>query len=270
MRLWPIRPHRCMQCHHRFWRREAILSDSRRWWAWLALAGVASLLLIFVFSITGQRDLTGDMVSNDAPSTLPQQLPAPATRSLPIPKVSAQRAVRQRELVAGLDFSQPDRPAEIESTLQVATPEMLARAQANAKAATRAAEQAQASLGADRVEQEALLRVKIAYQTEQWRSTWQSGNVLEYLSFYDDVFVPAKGLNKEQWLRQRVARVSPQRGSRIALSDFDVAFSDDWQRITVTFTQRYQANNYDDTSRKELVWVQRGDTWKIASEREVN
>lgn len=121
----------------------------------------------------------------------------------------------------------------------------------------------------DPEELQSLLKVDINYVIEQWRSAWQLGDSEQYLSQYSENFKPSGNLALQEWQQQRRLKVVPSAQVSIELSDFEVAFDESNLNSVVSFQQKYQSNDYSDSTRKELKLVKE-DKWRIVSERTID
>lgn len=101
-----------------------------------------------------------------------------------------------------------------------------------------------------------------------WSQAWSEKNVERYLGFYDAAFDPPGRLGRAAWEQQRRARLLKPRFIEVELSDAAVS-ADDETTVSVTFTQRYRSDTFDDQVRKrmQLEWSQ--GRWKIVDERTV-
>ena len=145
---------------------------------------------------------------------------------------------------------------------------------AQAKAAAEAAERfnqqklsrLKEALAEDTAEVESLAKVEISYLVNQWRDAWAKGNTDAYLKFYSDKFVPAKQQSLAQWQDQRRSRVVPSKSATIRLSNFKVSFDEALSTSNVEFDQYFESGQYNDQSRKKLVFAKEPQGWKLVSE----
>ena len=143
------------------------------------------------------------------------------------------------------------------------------RAEAAARQSQEKLEQIETSLAPDPLERESLAKVEVGYAIEQWRSSWETGDVQAYLRKYDPSFKPANGLSIDEWESQRVTRVTPSKKIKLSLSAFEMSFSENFAKAQVEFQQAYSAGAYSETSTKQLVLLKVAGNWKIVSEIEV-
>ena len=88
-----------------------------------------------------------------------------------------------------------------------------------------------------------------------------------YLSFYPDDYAPA-GMTHAQWEAQRRQRLQAPKWIKVSLSDIQMKpIKDD--EVSVRLIQHYQADNYQDRTRKALRLRRGADGWKIIEETTV-
>ena len=103
----------------------------------------------------------------------------------------------------------------------------------------------------------------------RWAAAWTEGDVVQYLSYYLPNTSPISGRSYNSWVRERRQRIFPNRNIRVDVSNVEITQLDDNTVIT-QFNQRYSAKDYNDFSRKQLVWVNRGGNWFINKEVSVD
>lgn len=266
MRFIPKRPYRCLHCYHRFWKWESPFASSKRIWSWAIILAILCFLLLSngqskppeqveIGSFYGASEL-GDHVTGDPPVSLAETTSGGEQNQALSARQGSRLSTSNQKL----------NPAQIERQLAQARLEAeQAKQQNEAKRA-----QLRESMAAERAELESLLKVDIGYHIENWRKSWQAGNVERYLDFYSSKFVPRNDVSRERWSQLRRERVLPSKNISLELSNFRVQFSDNHRRATVQFDQFYRAGRYKDTSRKQLVLLKEQQEWKIVSETEVN
>lgn len=99
-----------------------------------------------------------------------------------------------------------------------------------------------------------------------WSAAWSGKQVDAYLAFYADSFVPEGGLSRDQWAKQRRARLSKPGTISVKLEDVKVS-SQEGSKARVQFRQVYQSADFSDTVNKTLELVQDGNKWRIVTER---
>jgi hypothetical protein len=96
-----------------------------------------------------------------------------------------------------------------------------------------------------------------------WLKAWESGEVNTYLSFYSKNFqAPQKSLKEWEQVRRYVLGRSS--GTTIQVSDMEMKQND--ETIEMSFIQDFKSDRISDTGRKELVWKNEGNSWKIIKE----
>lgn len=99
---------------------------------------------------------------------------------------------------------------------------------------------------------------------ERWAKAWSQRDVAAYVASYTSTYAPP-GQERQQWLAQRQSRIEGKSAIRVTAHDIKVNVLGN--KATVTFTQKYAANDHRSLDRKVLVWVRQGDDWRIEQER---
>lgn len=279
MRFIAKRPHRCLQCYHRFWVSEKMFANPDRIWT-LAIVGVLLVLLMFkafeVFTAPEQVIRVSVVVPElnqstaDDGSSPQSDASASVASSINMPQDQAQKDV----LASARAGSNRELTQAREESL---TPEQLSRRLLLAKQQADAA----AQLSQARVEQldklllpaddeiESLVKIEVGYMVERWRNAWSSGDLNKYLLSYSSGFKPADETPFEQWQATRKSRVTPEKNITVELNDFDLVLLEQRSSAVIEFDQRYQAGNYVENSRKRLRLVKEQGSWKIIAEVEL-
>lgn len=99
---------------------------------------------------------------------------------------------------------------------------------------------------------------------EAWRSAWESGDMETYLGFYDESAnqdgrygIAAIRAHKEQVWATGAAM-------HVGIENLEVHMNGGG--MAVSFMQDYQAGEYEDRGVKTLIFVSRGENWRIVSE----
>lgn len=266
MRFLPTRPYRCLHCYHRFWQWENFFANSKRVWTW---GIVLVLLTATVLSRLGSsppdhvepRESYGaNQASQAIGSDPPESLFAESSGGTSQAVTSAKSAINSNTVSAPLTAAPSQQQLE------------QARAEAQYAKSLNEAKRAQLeqTMINERAELESLLKVDIGYRLENWRRAWEAGDIERYLSFYAQEFVPAKLLSRDQWEQLRRTRVAPNKSIAVQLSNFRVAFGQDYTQATVQFDQSYRSGNYQEQSRKQLTLLKQQQEWKIMAETELN
>lgn len=96
-----------------------------------------------------------------------------------------------------------------------------------------------------------------------WVKAWENREVHTYLSFYSKNFKDPKKSRKE-WEAQRRSALRRNSGLSIEVSDIQMQQKD--ATIEMSFIQDFKSDNVSDIGRKELVWKNEGNSWKIIKE----
>jgi len=96
-----------------------------------------------------------------------------------------------------------------------------------------------------------------------WLKAWEEGEVNSYLSFYSKNFKDPKKSRKE-WEQERRFILRRNSGTVIQVSDIKMQQNDGI--IEMSFVQDYKSDRVSDIGRKELIWKNEGNRWKIIKE----
>jgi len=99
---------------------------------------------------------------------------------------------------------------------------------------------------------------------EAWRQAWQSKDVTRYLAAYGKGFVPAEQKSRAAWEADRRARLAKPGDLQVTLVQAVFTWAGD--AVVVDFEQKYQSDNFRDSTRKQIEWVREGDVWRIQRE----
>lgn len=103
----------------------------------------------------------------------------------------------------------------------------------------------------------------------KWKDAWSAQDVESYLACYGQEFTPDKGLSREQWAKQREARLKRPKSIKITVADIKV-ISEEGSRAEVMFRQGYRSDNYADEVMKVLsLGLERGEL-VIVGERTIS
>ena len=96
-----------------------------------------------------------------------------------------------------------------------------------------------------------------------WLKAWEAGEVNAYLSFYSKNFqAPIK--SRKEWEQRRRFILGRSSGTTIQVSDMEMKQNEDI--IEMSFTQDFKSDRISDIGRKELIWKNEGNSWKIIKE----
>ena len=100
----------------------------------------------------------------------------------------------------------------------------------------------------------------------RWAAAWSAQNVEEYLSFYSGDFIPAGGLDYDEWVAQRQERLQRPDEISVTLVDVDVREEIDGL-VQIEVIQDYHSERYSDRTRKLFDLRRKSESWKIERER---
>lgn len=96
-----------------------------------------------------------------------------------------------------------------------------------------------------------------------WIKAWQGRKINDYLAFYSKNFKAPKKSHKE-WQAQR--RSALNGNSKISIQISDVRMKQNHETIEISFIQEFKSDRASDIGRKELIWKNEGNGWKIIQE----
>ena len=96
-----------------------------------------------------------------------------------------------------------------------------------------------------------------------WLKAWQGREVNAYLSFYSNNFKDPK-ISRKEWVSQR--RFALSRNSEITIQVSDIQMKQNDETIEMSFVQDFKSDRVSDIGRKELIWKNEGNRWKIIKE----
>ena len=100
---------------------------------------------------------------------------------------------------------------------------------------------------------------------QAWASAWKAKNAGAYLAFYSPEFVPAGGVTRDVWVRQRRDILARKAEIELNLENIKVRLLDKNQ-ASVEFRQSYRAGSYQDVVSKTLHWQREDGRWLITRE----
>jgi len=103
---------------------------------------------------------------------------------------------------------------------------------------------------------------------EGWAAAWSQQAADVYFVFYAEDYHPP-GQSRSSWQQERRSRLKKPSWIRIGLKDIEVKPINNIE-AKVELTQVYEASNYQDKTRKELMLRQTPDGWRIVAERSVS
>jgi murein L,D-transpeptidase YafK len=99
---------------------------------------------------------------------------------------------------------------------------------------------------------------------EAWKKAWEQKDLASYMSFYDPGF-QSRGMDFKGWKKHREKLNQKQRSISVGISNLKIEQSSA-AMASVSFTQKYAADDYEDEGLKSLLLVKRGKDWKIKEE----
>jgi len=96
-----------------------------------------------------------------------------------------------------------------------------------------------------------------------WLKAWEGGEVNAYLSFYSKNFKDPKK-SRKKWEQER--RFILRRNSGIIIQVSDIEMKQNDETIEMSFVQDFKSDRISDIGRKELIWENEGNSWKIIKE----
>jgi len=99
---------------------------------------------------------------------------------------------------------------------------------------------------------------------EAWKKAWEQKDLGAYMSFYDSGF-QSRGMDFKAWKKHREKLNQKYRSIAVGISDLKIEQASA-AMATVRFTQKYEADDYEDEGLKNLLLVKRGKDWKIKEE----
>ena len=99
---------------------------------------------------------------------------------------------------------------------------------------------------------------------EAWKKAWEHKDLAAYMSFYDSGF-QSRGMDFKAWKKHREKLNQKHRSIAVGISNLKVEQASAVM-ASVSFTQKYEADDYEDEGLKSLLLVKRGKDWKIKEE----
>lgn len=103
---------------------------------------------------------------------------------------------------------------------------------------------------------------------ESWKNAWQAADVKRYLAAYSSTFTPPDNMDLATWKKQRAASLTRPKFIHIDIRDANVELLKEDQ-LQITFSQKFESDNYQDAVVKTLILVKEKGGWKISEERSV-
>jgi murein L,D-transpeptidase YafK len=99
---------------------------------------------------------------------------------------------------------------------------------------------------------------------EAWKKAWEQKDLNAYMSFYDSGF-QSRGMDFKAWKKHREKLNRKQASINVEISNLRTERTSPVM-ATVSFTQKYEGDGYEDEGLKSLLLVKRGKDWKIKEE----
>lgn len=108
---------------------------------------------------------------------------------------------------------------------------------------------------------------EISAALDNWIDAWSRQDVVRYLAAYAVDFQPPQGQSRENWDKERRARIEKAESIKVSYADLRTTLSG--ESATIRFRQTYESNTISSAETKELDMVRRDGRWLILSERVV-
>ena len=100
-----------------------------------------------------------------------------------------------------------------------------------------------------------------------WSLSWQSKNLEEYFSYYQEDFTSNSFNNNKLWKKDRTNKIIGKSSIDLDIKDLSITFDIAEDEIAIAkFTQHYKSESYSDTVSKKVTLKKVGSNWKIISE----
>lgn len=110
------------------------------------------------------------------------------------------------------------------------------------------------------------LRIEFRGALEQWRASLEQGDLITYLSLYDETF-QSRGMDKMEWSAYRLGAFAARPVSAVDLNDVMLlADPEDQELFFSRFNQTLLTEHGPVTTRKRLYWRRDGRQWHIVTE----
>lgn len=112
-------------------------------------------------------------------------------------------------------------------------------------------------------------------QLLNWAKDWSRGDAEAVIGYYHNDFPQRFSTGgkdyhtasaRQKWLRQRRARIDPNRQINVDVLILDMVLSQPNNRVKVVFEQNYSSNSYHDKVIKTMLWEPSNGIWLIRHE----
>ncbi len=95
---------------------------------------------------------------------------------------------------------------------------------------------------------------------DSWKKAWEQKDLGAYMSFYDSGF-QSRGMDFKAWRKHREKLNQKYRLITVDITDLKIERTSAVM-ASVRFTQKYEADDYEDEGLKSLLLVKRGKDWR--------
>ncbi len=107
-------------------------------------------------------------------------------------------------------------------------------------------------------------REQVRARVGSWAQAWTFQNVGRYLEHYSQDFISQGGAPFEPWAELRYERIESPEWIHVSVDQLNVSVNE--ESAVAEFIQVYTSSEFSSESRKNLVFRQEGDTWRIIRE----
>ncbi len=111
-------------------------------------------------------------------------------------------------------------------------------------------------------------RLAAFYALENWKDSWENGDIKSYFDAYSDSFIPSSQTSLTRWKKKRETSLTRPKFIHIDLINPVIEMIQPGT-VTITFQQIYESDRYADTVIKKLTLNREQDGWKIIREETV-
>ena len=102
----------------------------------------------------------------------------------------------------------------------------------------------------------------------RWAQAWSNQDVDDYLTFYDEHFIPPTGKKRATWEAQRRTRLTAPKKITVSLDNFQITLQDN-NRVQIEVIQSYKSDIFADRTRKLFDLQATEGGWKIIREQSI-
>lgn len=119
---------------------------------------------------------------------------------------------------------------------------------------------------AQTINSEPVIQQQLTELTANWAAAWMQGDVESYLQLYSATFNPDGNTSHDEWVSQRRFRLRNSKQVQVSYNQLSVYVAASQQAAIVEFVQFYQSGSYQDKVRKQLLWINDNNQWRISKE----